>query len=91
MTAYDWVQRELNRFYYTLYDSLKALGYTGECKVESYELHCTPCPIHIDNNDSMIIKIAENKKYFKCNRGEYDFITIAIALRMKVNPQKELK
>ncbi len=89
---YDWIQRELNRFYYTLYDALKVLGYTGECKTENHSLICTPCVIHYNNkDDKMIIGLDQNKKYFKCKIGEYDFATIVIVLRMRTNPMRELK
>jgi len=91
--AYDWIGRQMNRFYFYLADSLKALGYTGECKTENYSLVCKPCPLHSsDDKDVMIIGLTgDPKKYFHCNYGAYDFTTVAITLRMKVNPIRELK
>lgn len=89
---YDWIGRQLNRFYVYLVDALKTLGYTGECKTENYSLICKPCPLHYQNEDEMIIGLTgDPKKYFHCKYGAYDFTTVAITLRMKVNPQKELK
>ncbi len=82
---YDWVQKQLNRFYYSIIDIMKVLGYDGQCTIKDYELHCTPCPIHSRNKfDEMVVFIGtDSKKYWRCKYGVYDFTTIAIAIRAK--------